>query len=72
MPTAIRSIYRGLEILEKYNKDPDICFDQDIGSILVNVGIELSSEDNALMHTYGWFSVLDKKSWRVYIDLIGE
>ena len=68
MPTLIRNIYRGLEILEKYNKDPDICIDEDLYQILVYIDAVLSDEDTALMHTYGWYSVKDKKAWRINLD----
>ncbi len=68
MPKLIRNLYRGLEILEKYNNDPGICPDEDLYQLQVNVGTELSSEDAALMHTYNWYSVKDRKSWRINLD----
>jgi len=70
MPTDITNLHRGLEILKKYNLDPDVGFDLSIEQIIVNVGVELSSEDVCEMHSYSWFGVMDRKSWRITVKTI--
>lgn len=68
MPKLIRNLYRGHYYTFPVFPDPGICPDEDLYQLQVNVGTELSSEDAALMHTYNWYSVKDRKSWRINLD----